>query len=44
MLFLQNCVMIFKEATRNADEVEHAAPELFRVGVCDKTSAAKIMT
>lgn len=37
--------MIFKEVTKNADEDEHTAPELFRdVGGCDETSAAKIMT
>lgn len=43
ILFLQNYLMIFKEATRSLDEDEQAAPELFRGvrvrgGHYDKTS------
>lgn len=40
MLFLQNCLMIFKEATRSLDEDECTALELFGVSGwgCDKAS------
>lgn len=31
MQFLQNCLMIFKEATRSLDDDDQTAPELFTV-------------